>query len=115
MGNQQIEIIKHISLKELNRLIRKETNKHMYERLLFIYQLYLGDGVQKTYKRWCISEQTGNLWLRRWNSEGYKGLAPNFGGGRPPKLDKDKKEQLKQKLKEKDNWMTSEVKALTRN
>lgn len=68
--------------------------------------------MQEAYKRMCISEQTGYNWLKQWNEKGYEGIAPGFGGGRPPKLDNSKREQLKQKLKEKDNWMTSEVKAL---
>lgn len=107
-----IEVIRHVSLDELKVLIRKESNKNVHERLLFIYQLYTGAGVQEAYKRMCVSEQTGYNWLKQWNEGGPKELAPEFGGGRPPKLDKNKREQLKQKLSEKNNWMTSEVKAL---
>ena len=56
-------------------------------------------------RRWCSEDIQKNVhirikdynWLRQWNAEGYKGLAPNFGGGRPPKLNKDKKRTAKTK------------------
>ena len=106
------KVIKHISLEELQNLIRNEKNKHIFQRLLFILQLYLGDGIGNACKRACISNQTGYNWLNQWNAHGYEGLVPGFGGGRPPKLTKKQKEQLKEKLKDKDAWMTSEVRAL---
>ncbi|MBW9220964.1 helix-turn-helix domain-containing protein [Methanothermococcus sp. SCGC AD-155-M21] len=55
---------------------------------------------------------TGYSWLKRWNSKGYEGLIPEFGGGRPPKLTKEQKEKLKEILNEKDSWTTKEVQKL---
>ena len=78
-------LIQHISLEKLKCLIREEKNKHVFQRLLFIHQLYLEDGVEKACKRMCISKQTGYNWLNQWNEQGYEGINPNFGGGRPPK------------------------------
>ena len=46
------------------------------------------------------------------NLEGYKGLIPKFGGGRPSKLTKENKEELKKILKEKrfiDNKRSTEI------
>lgn len=96
----------------LKGLIKKEKNQHVFHRLLFIRQLYDGIGVEKACERVCISRQTAYAWRDEWNAQGYDGLKPRFGGGKPPKLSKEQKEQLKQKLKSKDNWLTSEVRAL---
>lgn len=106
------KVTKHISLKELQNLIQNEKNKHVFQRLLFILQLYLGDGVGKACERVSISNQTGYTWLNQWNKYGYEGLIPHFNGGRPSKLTKEQLEQLKEKLKSKGDWMTSEVRAL---
>jgi len=105
-------IVEHVSLKVLRKMIRKEKDKHVLHRLLFIRQLYDGVGVEQACERMCVSKQTGYSWLKEWNTHGYDGLAPRFGGGRPPKLRKEQKQKLKHKLRSKDNWLTSEVRAL---
>jgi len=108
------KVIKHIPVEQLEQLIRGESNKHLYQRLLFIRQLYLEDGIKKACKIMCLSEQTGYDWLEKWNSCSYEGLRPKFGGGRPPRLNKEQKEELKKKLMTKQNWLTHEVHALIR-
>jgi|Deesub1362A_J573_1020465.scaffolds.fasta_scaffold17025_2 transposase len=30
-----------------------------------------------------ITKATGYVWLKRWNSKGYRGLIPEFGGSTP--------------------------------
>ena len=110
----KVKLVKHIPLDEMKLLIRKEKNKHVHERLLFICQLYFGDSFREARTRMCISEQTAYDWLKRWNEKGYDGLVPGFGGGRPPELNKDNKEQLKKMIREKNNWLTSEIRALIR-
>jgi len=107
------EVVKHISQDELKVLIRKEKDKHKFERLVFINRLYLGDTVPEACETLCISNQTGYEWLEAWNENGYEGLNPDFGGGRPPKITKIEKEQLREKLRGK-NWFTSQVRALIR-
>jgi len=111
---KQKELVKHVSLEELKILIRKEKNWYIHERLLFIHQLYLGDSVAQACERLCIAEQTGYNWLDSWNKDGYHKLAPEFGGGAPPKLTDEQKDKVKGKLKEKGNWLTSEVRAMIR-
>ena len=105
------EINRHISQEELKKLVRKEKNRHIHERLLFINQLYLGAGVPEACERMCISYQTGYSWLEAWNKSGYEGLAPDFGGGSPPKLTEKQKGELKERLKSKTSWLTQEVRA----
>lgn len=107
-------VIKHIPVEQLEQLIRGESNKHLYQRLLFIRQLYTEDGIEKACKIMCLSKQTGYDWLEKWNLGGYDGLRPEFGGGRPPRLNEKQKEELKEKLKTKNNWLTSEIRALIR-
>lgn len=111
-SNKETPPVRHVSLKVLKRLIRKEKDRHVHHRLLFIRQLYDDDSVEQACGRVCISKQTGYTWLEEWNALGYEGLKPRFGGGRPPKLSEEEKEKLKQKLKSKSNWLTSEVRAL---
>jgi len=106
-----MDIIKHVQPDELKLLVRKEKNKHVHERLLFIRQLYLGDNVEIACDRLCISVQTGYNWLEQWNKKGYEGTVPEFGGGRPPKLNSTQKKMLKNKLKSQCNWLTSHVMA----
>lgn len=107
-----VDLIKHVSVDELKKLIKKEKDFYRHERLLFINQLYLGDNVETACERMCISVQTGYSWLDLWNKHGYQGLDPNFGGGTPPKLTDEQKDQLKNQLKSKTNWLTHEVRAL---
>lgn len=106
-------VVKHISQEELKKLARKEKDKHVHERLIFINQLYLGATVPEACERLCISNKTGYEWLEAWNEKGYEGLDPDFAGGRPPKLTNQLKEQLKEKLS-KGNWLTTQVRALIR-
>lgn len=107
-------VIRHISLEELEHLIRNENDKNLYQRLLFIYNLYELDDVEKACKRVCISNQTGYTWLERWNANRYYGLIPQFRGGRPRKLNNKDKSKLKKLLESKGLWLTFEVKALIR-
>lgn len=109
---KEVELVRHISLEELRVLIRKEKDKHLHERLLFIYQLYLGDTIQQAYTRLCIAEQTAYNWLKRWNKHGYEGVGPQFNGGRHARLTLQQQEELQKHLKqEKHNWVTAEVRA----
>lgn len=106
------KLIKHISPEELKHLIKKEKDKHIHERLLFINQLYLDASIIEACERMCISIQTGYSWLDLWNKKGYEGLSPNFAGGTPAKLTDEQTEQLKNSLKSKGNWLTQEVRSL---
>jgi transposase len=107
-----IFVKKHVTINKLEELVKKEKNKRIYERLLFIRQLYKKDDIEHACEIMCLSLQTGYNYLDAWNKSGYNGLIPNFGGGRPPKLTKDQKEELKEILRSKENWLTSEVMGL---
>ncbi|NIA03649.1 MAG: hypothetical protein GWP12_03875 [Nitrospirae bacterium] len=46
---------------------------------------------------------------------GYEGLLPKKRSGRPPKLDKEQKEELKVILNQKEYWTTKEIQRLIKD
>ena len=110
---QEKEIIKHIALDELNKIIKKEEKSvRVLERLYFIRFLYKVDKIKEACEKIDITEPTGYGWLESWNKGGYVGLAPNFSGGPKPKLGEAEREELKRLLGEKDSWTLKEVRIL---
>jgi len=106
------DLIKHVTDDELRKLIKKEKDKYVHERLLFIHLLYLDYNVETACNIMCIAVQSGYNWLALWNQKGREGLSPNFAGGTPAKLTNEQTEQLKDSLKSKGNWLTQEVRSL---
>jgi transposase len=106
------KLVKHVSAEELKQIVRKEKDKYVHERLLFINHLYFGCSVAEACELMCISEQTGYTWLEKWNEKGRDGIGPNFGGGSPPRLTQAQKTSLREKLASKTIWLTTEVRAL---
>jgi putative transposase len=86
MGRRRIyQVVRHVSSDELSGWIRrKEKEMRVLKRLYFIKYLYEGAGVEEAADKVGIVKAVGYEWLRRWNKEGYEGLRPKFGGGRPP-------------------------------
>ena len=114
MGRKRVyEVEKHLPAEELDNRIKKlEKDTRVLKRLYFIGHLYRGMGVEEAADLVGITKATGYAWLKKWNSHGYEGLIPEFGGGRPSKLTEDQKEELKEMLKKKDSWTTKEVQEL---
>src|SRR5512136_824603 len=110
---QEKEIVKHVTLEELNKRIKKEEKSvRVLERLYFVKFIYKGDTIKEACQKVDISEPTGYSWLDSWNKQGYEGLVPNFSGGPKPKLGNADREELKQMLGEKDAWTLIEVREL---
>jgi putative transposase len=110
---QEKEIIKHVTLDDLNIKIKKEEKSvRVLERLYFIRFLYKGDTIKEACERVNITEPTGYSWLDSWNNRGYAGLVPNFSGGPKPKLGDAEREELKRILGDKDAWTLREVRIL---
>lgn len=110
---QEKEIIKHVTLEELNKIIEKEEKSvRVLERLYFVKFIYKGDTIKEACQKVNISEPTGYSWLDSWNKQGYKGLVPNFSGGPKPKVGDAEREELKRMLGEKDAWTLREVREL---
>lgn len=107
------EIIKHVTLEELNKIIKKEEKSvRVLERLYFVKFIYNGDTIKEACQKVNISEPTGYSWLDSWNKQGYSGLVPNFSGGPKPKVGEAEREELKRMLAEKDAWTLREVREL---
>ena len=102
----------HVCLEDLRRLIKREKNAGLRHKLLFIKQLYDGDSVEIASERMCVSKESGYVWLKSWNEESKDGLRRRSGSGRPPLLSRRQLDDLRNRLKKKANWLTSEVRAL---
>jgi putative transposase len=110
---QEKEIIKHVTLDDLNIKIKKEEKSvRVLERLYFIRFIYKGDSIKEACEKVAITEPTGYSWLDSWNKQGYTGLVPNFSGGPKPKLGEAEREELKRILGDKDAWTLREVRVL---
>lgn len=94
-------IKKNMSINELNNTIHAlEKQTKLLQRLYFIRFLYKGLDVEDASRLVGITKVTGYRWLKIWNEKGQNYLMPNFKGGRKPKLDQLKKDELKETIKE---------------
>ena len=112
---EQIFIDKGLSREELLKMIKTEKDAKILKRLYFIKFRYEGDSIQEAAKKIGITKRSAYIWQDRWNSGGYKGLIPQFAGGRPSKLTDQQKIELEQMLRQKDLWTSREVHDLILN
>ncbi|ADI73547.1 ISA1083-3 transposase [Methanohalobium evestigatum Z-7303] len=108
----QIDIEHHVTLDQLNTLIKTETNARMLRRLYFCKFRYLGDSVSEAADKVGITKMTGYYWQDRWNKGGYEALVPMVSKGREHKLTQQQFDELKDILKERSLWTTNEVRQL---
>jgi putative transposase len=111
--SEQIPIVRHMNVKNLIKQIKRlEKDTMVLQRLFFIKHRYDGNSVEKSAKLVGASKNTGYLWQKRWNEQGYDGLIPQFAGGRPSNLTGKQKKELRSILEKQDNWTTKEVQKL---
>ncbi len=102
-----------IGKEELVRKIKeKNVEARMFQRLLFIKYLYEGDSVPQAADKVEVTLPVGYEWRNRWNEQGYDGLVPQFDGGPKSHLSEEEKQDLKNELKQRDDWTTKEVRQL---
>ena len=97
MPGPSVDVDRHLDESELSAAIdeaQMADRARLVRRLCFIRNLYEGDSVSEAAARVGVSQPTGSRWVDAWNADGVAGLGPNFGGGRPPKLDETQREQL---------------------
>jgi putative transposase len=111
--SEQIPIIRHMNVEHLIKQIKRlEKDTMVLQRLFFIKHRYDGMSVEEAAKLVGASKNTGYLWQKRWNEQGYDGLIPQFAGGRPSNLTDKQKKELRSILGKQDNWTTKEVQKL---
>ncbi|BCU68095.1 hypothetical protein HS7_15320 [Sulfolobales archaeon HS-7] len=71
---RKIEITKHVSYEQLLKLYSKEDSGKLKLRLLIIVMLYEGRTEVEISSSIKVSRPTIRKWLKRWNTQGYKGL-----------------------------------------
>lgn len=106
------EINHHLSEEKLDEKLAEADDDEMVRRLSFVKNLYRGDTIKEAAARVGRSESTGDRWAEAWNEGGLEGLAPSFGGGRPPKLTEKEREQLLEILRAGQPWKSQEMQHL---
>ena len=106
------EIKHHLTEDELDEKLAEADDDEIVRRLTFLKNIYQGDLIKEAANRVGRSESTGGRWADRWNEGGLEGLAPSFGGGRPPKLDDQEQEQLIERLRDGQPWKSQEIQHL---
>jgi transposase len=112
MVGREREVVRHLSDEELNRLQSETDNIKTYKRLTFLKLLFDGATLAAAAEDIGVSEGTASNWVTRWNEGGLGKLTPNFGGGRPPKLDESQQEELIELLREGQPWKKQEIQHL---
>ena len=103
-------------VEELDKRIKSlELDVKVLYRLHFIRNRYLGDSVELAASKSGVTKRVGYIWQDRWNEEGYEGLIPKYGGGRPAQISDEEKIELKEILAKRDDWTTKEIKQLIKD
>jgi len=95
------DVARHLDDAELAAAIddaQRAANPYLVRRLCFVRNLYRGDSISEAADRVGVSQPTGSRWGGSWNADGVAGLEPAFGGGRPPKLSDEQREQVESLL-----------------
>jgi len=112
---EQVSIQRCMVPEELdNRIKELEKYARILKRLSFIRYRYQGFNVETSAHLVGITKSVGYTWQKKWNDNGYEGLIPRHGGGRPAKLSEVQKERLKVLLCQRDRWTTSDVRDLVK-
>ena len=113
---EEIKINKSVPVEEIEKRIKSiEKDVRVLKRLYFILYRYRGYSVEEATKMVGVTKMVGYYWQDAWNKNGFKGLIPKFGGGRPSKLTEDQKEELIEMLKKRDDWTTAEIQKLIKD
>jgi len=111
-GDRRIEIVRHLSEEDLNRLLSEADDDKIVRRPIFVKNLYEGDILEEAANRVGKSQSTSSRWARRWNEGGLGLLTPSFGGLPAPKLGEDEQEELLELLREGQPWKSQDVQYL---
>lgn len=114
-GDDSATVARLLTDDELDAAIRAAVTggeARLVQRLCFVKHCYAGASRAAAARRVGASSSTGARWADRWNAAGVEGLRPDYGGGRPPKLDGDARGRLRERLRADAPWTTADVRAL---
>ena len=94
VGTSRITIIHHVRKEDLEKQMHDTDNIRVYEHLLAIKLAYEGKTPNEIASILSKTVQIIYVWLNDWNKEGWQGIMPRFGGGRPSELDKKEFKEL---------------------
>jgi len=101
--------------KDIKRRLKKEKNPGVKLKLILLGLVASGVSVKEAASIVGIKVRVAYIWLNKWVNGGYEGLLPKKMSGRPPKLNKEQKERLKEMLNQKDYWTIKEIQRLIRD
>jgi len=107
------DIVRIENCEELSVRLRKETDGNIKTRLIFLNAMAnLGISYENASEICGLSLSTGYVWIRKWNEGGYEALKDKeTRTGRPPRLNEDNMNKLKDILRGRPYWTTKEVAA----
>ena len=105
------DIVKIQNREEIIKRLREETDERVKPRLIFLNAMANhGISYEKASEICGLSLSTGYVWIRKWNAGRYEALKDQeTKTGRPPRLNKDNMNKLKEFLRGGDYWTTKEV------
>ena len=109
--SRQANVNKDIPITEIRR-VKRDLEKFvlLYEKVIFIEDLYLDKTVKDSIKKHGKTPQTGYKWLKSWNDEGFDGLFRKGNSGRVSKLSDYQFDILKENIILKGLSNVSEIK-----
>ena len=88
-----------MSEEELDIAIKEYSGNHRYyQRLIAMKLISIGYSFSKVGRILLVSYLSVHRWAKACESMGLTGLIPEFGGGRPPKLNKNMENKLSKRI-----------------
>ncbi|MDI6811006.1 MAG: helix-turn-helix domain-containing protein, partial [archaeon] len=97
---------------EIRKRLKKEKDTKVKLKLALLNMVASGMSVKEAASFLGIKLRSAYKWVNNWMEEGYEGMLAKKRGGRPPKLSKEQKEELRRLLKQKEYWTTEEINEL---
>ena len=88
----------HLSLAELKRLARAESDAKLSRRIQMVILALEGYTAPAIARSLSSSRRVCQLWVQRYNEQGLEGLRDKPGRGRPPLLSSAERERFKQRI-----------------
>jgi transposase len=87
-----------LTVQAIRRLIRRESDGRVRQRLTGMLHLRYGKTVPQAAQAIGISEPKLRKWVHRFNTEGVDGLYDQSRSGRPAQLSEEQKQSFKQRI-----------------